>query len=1488
MAVPMQAIANLPGPVKGGIVLVGGGGLLAAAWAAGVSPGFLIFLAAGAAVVVLLLLCYKRIAAMAQRGKGGALLKGLLSGGSAATSAELKAQLDDLRKKFEAGMEVFKTHGKTPLDVPWYLLVGEPGSGKSYLIRKVGRSGQWFPSGLQDELQGLGGTINMHWWFMKPAVVIDTAGKMLMKEVKTGESSEWKEFLKLLRNARPTCPINGMLLVIPADSLIRDRTEDIERKAGHIARQLELIQRTLDVRFPVFVVVTKCDLITGFRDFFSNVDDPQLQHQMLGWSNPATIAELDKPFSPSDVDEHLEQVCQRLARRRLTLLLDPVSAKDPRARRTDEVDSMYALPESLAKIGPRLRRYLEIIFVAGEWSPKPLFLRGIYFTSSVQEGSELDQALAEALGVSVDTLLGGQMEDRERALFLLDLFRDKIFREKGLVTRASNVKKQQQRRRTVMMSAGIGVTLLLIGLTVISGAKLTREIEQPRQFWQDMAEQQAAPGASGLAILERKGPGRYVYLGGEERRFGHTGKTLRLAQIPTETVRQADASITVPAVFRLLTGLSGDLKRSDRISAHAGMLAENLIGPAVEAARQKMRDPDLVWDEHATAALAELLRLERDAYTAGSSVAGLSALPSPINLDRLYRFVLDDEEYAKFKTDARDLQAAVNWTFFDAKGLAAAWPAPGLNAGSAEAAQTIARGLERFLASPDGRGAGGAAWTQLEQLRAAIGSFREAEDRLLTIDDAYAGGPEAEPRTMPLYSAVRDQWAAEYGALKGLLPALQSVVEALGGGSLPPVATLVERASTETVARAQQAYDTLLEPLKEADAALRGAAAPGEQPAAGATAPIVAAYAALRERRDSLGAAVQTQIADLRSALTSLDKDFLSRSRDGEPLAFQVRASMYRLADAELSPESAPPPMASVAEILGALDRSVNSATASIELGAGTAESRNGQAAAVSKFILRLARRERAYRALDAGIKVLPSTIDEMGRAISSRAGGDLSVWERPKFAMSDAADQFDARYHPDAAAAVLRDVAAVQKNLAGAGGTNGSGAPVLEADELRAAARALQEVYDQYLRDYLRYWSVTVFDEAKPAPFASWEAFQEAMRNAHVTSINGRLRDLGEQAAKALEIPDVVGARDDGRAAAAEIRRAMGDLSREFGDEIDELVFNWGRLPKDVPGARDAILGMDAQLEFAKRYLVAADIERPGFPRRYWSAVFVRGLTILAQTSQGQAGEALGRLKTVHRKFPFCKDPASKQAMSPAEVAAAIRDIGLVSAGSAASARTNPGGPTGDLVRDGGHTRIREVDDQLDALTGVRLLSSDQESWLRRVAAVAAALGGEKSLSSVEVLRAEYEAQQELPAVPGAEALKDAANRFGYLEVRTADGDAGGLRRATRGDSEPLQSAPVAVPGKRLQVSFYIGEFDEAAAVGPVELGESWTGEWSSLGALLATPGAKAGPDGTTWYVPLVFRDASGQGYYYWLKLKFNRPLPGLDAWPSDAEWPK
>src|SRR5207253_5406784 len=125
------------------------------------------------------------------------------------------------------------------------------------------------------------------------------------------------------------------------------------------------------------------------------IEDPLLQHQIFGWSNPDP---LDASFRPDLIEQHLKSVAERVSRRRLALLRETsptgrmsgdtqqffASSQAARggaaARRLVEVDSMFALPESIMRLAPRLRRYLETIFVAGEWSAKPVFLRGIYCT----------------------------------------------------------------------------------------------------------------------------------------------------------------------------------------------------------------------------------------------------------------------------------------------------------------------------------------------------------------------------------------------------------------------------------------------------------------------------------------------------------------------------------------------------------------------------------------------------------------------------------------------------------------------------------------------------------------------------------------------------------------------------------------------------------------------------------------------------------------------------------------------------------------------------------------------------------------------------------------------------------------------------------------------------------------------------------------------------------------------------------------------------
>jgi hypothetical protein len=525
-----------------------------------------------------------------------------------------RARLDDLRKKIEEGIQVYQSRGKDIYSLPWYLIVGEPGSGKTEAVR---HSSVGFPPGMQDEFQGVGGTINMNWWFTNQGVLLDTAGRLMFEEVKPGETSEWKEFLALLKKFRPNCPINGLLLVIPTESLIKDTVDEIQRKAGKIAQQLDVIQRQLDVRFPVFVVITKCDKILGFRESFDGLTDPQLQHQMMGWANPDP---LDSQFRPDLVGQHIENVVQRLRRRRLALLRDPVPETDKvNARRTDEVDTLYALPHSLGAIAPRLRRYLETIFTSGEWSAKPLFLRGIYFSSSMREGAALDQDLAEAIGVAVDEVADFKVWERERSYFLRDLFLEKIFKERGLVTRATNTGTMLRKRKLALYSCGF-VALAAFGvLAWFSTRSLKQSVVEQSQAWQEVVRQGWWDDQVWKKpLIERRSNLSYSYETNTTRIDGR----LSLPQFQSRLRDAATNELRAGLLQRFFApGLAADYNSKSRTDQRIAFETA-VVKPLVEAARQKLKDPESletgVGLQRQGEVLATLIGLEASILTRGS------------------------------------------------------------------------------------------------------------------------------------------------------------------------------------------------------------------------------------------------------------------------------------------------------------------------------------------------------------------------------------------------------------------------------------------------------------------------------------------------------------------------------------------------------------------------------------------------------------------------------------------------------------------------------------------------------------------------------------------------------------------------------------------------------------------------------------------------------------------------------------------------------
>jgi DNA polymerase III delta prime subunit len=602
------------------------------------------------------------------------------SPGSVADPSQ-RARLVDLRQVFEKGLKEFSNAGKDLYSLPWYLVCGEPGSGKTETIR---HSNVGFPPGLQDEMQGVGGTINMHWWFTNHAILLDTAGKMLFHEAQPGSTSEWIEFLGLLKTHRPNCPINGLLLVIPADSLLKDNPEEIQRKAGRIVRQLEQIQKVLDVRFPVFVLITKCDLIYGFREFFANVGDARQQQQMLGWSNPEP---LDVPFRPDLVTSHIDEVTARLRRRRLMLMRDPVSATAG-MRRIDEVDSFFDFPASVAAISPRLKQYLDVVFVSGEWTQKPLFLRGIYFTSALIEGNALDVELASALGVPLDHLPEQKSWDRNRPFFLRDLFLQKIFREKGLVTGASDTRAIIRRRRTIIGAvAAAGVALLML-VSWIGSSALKHSVVSELDYWNAGAEDWTE-GRWHPIVVKANTPGQWNYTGRDAVKVGR--RSLSVVEFHDELQKLASHDIAVPWVFKpmesLVAGTNGLRRQAQR-----ALFENSVVEPLVSSVRATLLDQSVGWDDINAERMALLLKIE-GMINQRSSNGKLIGVEQKLEADYFFHATL--QPWLQLEQMPRELVRVFDATL--QRPGSTPWPAPWLSAGrTLEENRPLAQGWTTF------------------------------------------------------------------------------------------------------------------------------------------------------------------------------------------------------------------------------------------------------------------------------------------------------------------------------------------------------------------------------------------------------------------------------------------------------------------------------------------------------------------------------------------------------------------------------------------------------------------------------------------------------------------------------------------------------------------------------------------------------------------------------------------------------------------------
>ncbi|RZI92304.1 MAG: type VI secretion system membrane subunit TssM, partial [Variovorax sp.] len=161
-------------------------------------------------------------------------------------------------------------------DLPWYVFIGAPGAGKTTALVNSGLS---FP--LADKfgpgaIRGVGGTRNCDWWFTDEAVLIDTAGRYTTQDSHQSEDkSAWEGFLALLKKSRPRRPLNGVFLTVSVADLLSQGAEARTTLAASIRARLLELDAKLTTRLPVYVLVTKSDLLYGFTDYFADLGKEQ-------------------------------------------------------------------------------------------------------------------------------------------------------------------------------------------------------------------------------------------------------------------------------------------------------------------------------------------------------------------------------------------------------------------------------------------------------------------------------------------------------------------------------------------------------------------------------------------------------------------------------------------------------------------------------------------------------------------------------------------------------------------------------------------------------------------------------------------------------------------------------------------------------------------------------------------------------------------------------------------------------------------------------------------------------------------------------------------------------------------------------------------------------------------------------------------------------------------------------------------------------------
>ncbi len=442
--------------------------------------------------------------------------------------------------------------------LPWFLLLGRTGCGKTTALSRAR-----IPSPLSPVRSDAPDTGGVAWWFTDRLVLMDCGDAMPGPDAGAQSIAEWEYHLRMLRRQRRHDGVEGVVLVLSAQYLLEADTDQIGDEARAIRARLEQLIGELGRRFPVYLLITRCDTLYGFEAWVRALPAQRAQ-QALGY-----LAGVEGDLSDQDfVRQALDAVDARLRRLRWQLLADG----------QDGAAEILMFPLELQALRAPLQAFSDNCLATHPCLER-LLLRGVFFASGEQHGGAVSRILGH------DAPTAQPHGPRHQGVFLRGLFADLLPAEHGLCRPAAAVLRRRRRRTRMLLGAwltlaGLGAFALSVSfvhnlraLDALHAAAARHEGTRggPDEQIEALAAQEQAIrrfdrlGHAWLARLTLPGSGLQELLAGQKRQFVASCR----ASLGDATALEPDLPESGANATRSASAVLQRLRLSAALQAHA-------------------------------------------------------------------------------------------------------------------------------------------------------------------------------------------------------------------------------------------------------------------------------------------------------------------------------------------------------------------------------------------------------------------------------------------------------------------------------------------------------------------------------------------------------------------------------------------------------------------------------------------------------------------------------------------------------------------------------------------------------------------------------------------------------------------------------------------------------------------------------------------------------------------------------------------------------